>query len=265
MWTNEYKELVNRNIGLLTEAQQETLHTSCFAVFGLGGLGGVVAEILARSGIGWLKIIDFDKFEPTNLNRQIFAFRNSLGRFKTDVTEEYLKQINPDIKIEKYLDIAPDNIDIMLKDAKIAVLAIDTVKPCVILSRAAKQHDIPLVEGWAIPFGNVRVFTKDTPGLEEVYGLPTAGRELSMIAEDEFKGLKLYVLSTLKKIDGVEAYYPQPAIDRIMKGEITSFAPIVWLTAVLMSLEAIKVVLKLGKIAYSPNFALYNPFKQEIP
>ncbi len=50
-----------------------------------------------------------------------------------------------------------------------------------------------------------------------------------------------------------------------MKGEITSFAPIVWLTAVMMALEAIKVVLKWGTPALSPNFALYNPFKHELP
>jgi molybdopterin-synthase adenylyltransferase len=265
MWSQSYSNMVNRNIGLLTEGQQECLRKASVALFGLGGLGGVIAEIFARSGVGSIKIVDYDKFEPTNLNRQIFAFQETLGRWKTDVTEEFLKKINPELKIEKFNKVDVDNIDEILKNTSIAVLAIDSAKPCVIISRAAKKCGIPLVEGWAIPFGNSRVFTKDSPTLEEVYNLPTKGRAISDISEEEFKELKIYMLAELKKIKGVEDFYPPLAIERIKKGQIPSFAPVVWLTAVLMAFETLKILLQWGKPPLSPHFSLYNPFDNSIP
>jgi len=262
---NEYQELVNRNLGLLTESQQETLRKAVAAVFGLGGLGGVIAEILTRSGIGGFKIVDRDKFEPTNLNRQIFSFRDTLGRLKTDVSEEFLKKINPGIRIEKFTEVSNANIDKILQGVNIALLAIDSAEPCIIISRACRKLGIPLVEGWAIPFGNVRVFTKDTPSLEEVYHLPTLSKDINSFSQEDIQKLKLHMLETLKRIDGIKGFYPPLAIERILKGEITSFAPLVWLTAVLMSLEAIKILLNWGKVSLSPNFSLYNPFSQQIP
>jgi len=265
MWSKEYMELINRNIGLLTQGQQETLRKSCVAVFGLGGTGGVMAEIFSRSGIGGLKIVDKDKFEPTNLNRQIFSFRDTLGRLKTDVSEEFLKRINPEIRIEKFTQVNAENIGQILQSVNIAVLAIDSLEPCIVISRACRKLGIPLVEGWAIPFGNVRVFTKDTPSLEEVYHLPTLSKEINSISAQDFTQLKLHMLETLKRIDGIEDFYPPLAIERILKGEIPSFAPLVWLTAVLMSLEGIKILLKWGEVSLSPNFSLYNPFIHKIP
>ncbi|MBF0532572.1 MAG: ThiF family adenylyltransferase [Candidatus Omnitrophica bacterium] len=265
MWSESYHQMIDRNIGILTEAQQESLKGSTIALFGLGGLGGVIAEIFTRAGIGGLKIVDYDKFEPTNLNRQIFSFQDTLGRWKTDVTEEFLKKINPEIKIEKYNVIDQSNVDQILNNSKIAVLAIDSAKPCVIISRAAKRLGIPLVEGWAIPYGNSRVFMPDSPSLEEVYDMPTLGKDIADISDEDFKALKIYMLANLKKIDGVEKFYPPLAIERIQKGQIPSFAPIVWLTAVLMALETLRILLKWGEPILAPRFSLYNPFDNTIP
>lgn len=265
MWNETYGKMINRNIGILTQSQQENLQNTSVALFGLGGLGGVIGEILTRSGIGTLKIVDYDKFEPTNSNRQIFAFDETYGKMKTDVTESFLKKINPDIKIEKFNEVSSGNINQILNNASIAVLAIDSTKPCVIISRAARKNGLPLVEGWAIPFGNVRVFTKDTPTLEECYQLPTIGKDADAISDEEYKKLKIYMLSALKKINGVEKFYPPLAVERIMKGEIPSFAPVVWLTAVLMALETLKILLNFGTPSLAPKFGLFNPFDYSLP
>jgi len=265
MWSDAYGQMINRNIGILTEDQQKSLQNTTIALFGLGGLGGVIGEIFARAGVGSLKIVDYDKFEPTNLNRQIFANHDTFGKWKTDVTEEYLKKINPEIKIEKFNEINQHNVDQILQNSQVAVLAIDSAKPCVIISRAAKKMNIPLVEGWAIPYGNTRVFTKDTPTLEEVYNLPSQGKAIEAVTDQDYAGFKLAMLSALKKIEGVENFYPPLAIERIQKGQIPSFAPIVWLTAVLMSFDALKILLKWGQPPLSPQFFLYNPFDNSIP
>lgn len=265
MWSQEYNNLIERNIGLLTHQQQEILEKSCIAIFGLGGLGGVISQILCRSGICSFKIVDNDRFEHTNLNRQIFSFKETVGRLKIDVTEEFLKKINPQVKIEKYLEVTEENIDKILKGVDIAILALDSVKPCLIISRATQSLKIPLIEGWALPILNVRVFTENTPSLEEAYNLPTIGKAISSISDEEFKELKNHMLSTLKKIEGIEKFYPPWAIKRIREGKIPSFAPMVWLTATVMSLEAIKILLSWGKIPLSPKFSLYNPFDHTIP
>jgi len=265
MQPKEYSDLTQRNIGLLSEEQQNRLKTSCIAVFGVGGLGGVISEILARCGVGSIKIVDNDTFDATNLNRQIFAFRDTLGQDKIEVTEKFLKKINSQLIIEKYKEATEDNIEKILKNTDVAILALDSIKPIIIISRSCGQLNIPLVEGWALPFGNVRVFTAQTPSLEEAYNMPTKGKEISSISQKDFKELKNYMLSTLKNIKGIDKFYPPLAIQRIMEGKIPSFAPMVWLTSVLMSLEAIKIILKWGDISLAPAFSLYDPFTQKIP
>jgi hypothetical protein len=142
---------------------------------------------------------------------------------------------------------------------------VDKVQTCVLISRRAKEKNIPLIESWAVPYGNVRVFTKDTPGLEEVYHLPSRNRELKEISEEEFKKMDLMMLEVVSQFPGIKSFYGPQAIERIMQGENTTFAPCVWLNSVLMSLEAVKILLGRPKIALAPAFALYNPFLFEIP
>lgn len=264
-WSPEYQALVNRNIGLLTEERQERLRTCKAAVFGMGGIGGTAFEVLVRCGIGNFSIIDKDVFEPTNMNRQIFAYPHTMGRMKIDVASEWASQINPDISVVKFDRVGEDNIADILKEADVVVLGIDQLKPCIIASRKAREMGIPLVEGWAIPYGNVRTFTTQTPTLEEAYGLPTQGRSVSSISDEEFKKLGTEVLLGLTKIEGVGDFYSEEVRKRVAEGHITSFAPMVWLTAVLMAFEAVKVLLQWGNIAFGPNFTLYNPLRHRIP
>ena len=76
------------------------LKTARVAVFGIGGVGGYVAEALARSGVGSLELIDSDTICLSNLNRQIIATLPDLGRYKVDVMKERILSINPDAKVE---------------------------------------------------------------------------------------------------------------------------------------------------------------------
>ena len=69
------------------------------AVFGIGGVGGYVCEALVRSGVGHFDLVDDDKVCLTNLNRQIIATRKTIGRYKTEVMLERMKDINPDVDV----------------------------------------------------------------------------------------------------------------------------------------------------------------------
>ena len=72
------------------------------AVFGIGGVGGYTVEALARSGVGSLDLIDDDKVCLTNINRQIYATRKTVGQYKVDVAAERIKDINPDAVVRTY-------------------------------------------------------------------------------------------------------------------------------------------------------------------
>lgn len=80
----------------------EKLQRSRVAVFGIGGVGGYAVEALARSGIGTLDLIDDDRVCLTNLNRQIHATRKTVGKYKVDVAEERVHEINPDCRVYSY-------------------------------------------------------------------------------------------------------------------------------------------------------------------
>ena len=87
---------------LLGPAAMERLAAARVAVFGLGGVGGYVVEALARGGVGALDLIDHDTVSLTNLNRQIFATRSTVGRYKVDVARERVLDINPEAVVHTW-------------------------------------------------------------------------------------------------------------------------------------------------------------------
>lgn len=87
---------------LFGKEAMNTLYGARVAIFGIGGVGGYTAEALIRSGVGALDLIDDDKVCLTNLNRQIFATRKTVGKYKVDVAAERLAEINPDAVVRTY-------------------------------------------------------------------------------------------------------------------------------------------------------------------
>lgn len=125
----------------------EKLSKSRVAIFGIGGVGGYVAEALVRSGIGAIDLIDNDKVSLTNINRQIIATHKTIGMYKVDAAENRLKDINPNVKITKYnLFFTPEtaeNIDFSKYDYVID--AIDTVIGKLEIIEKAKKSNIPVI------------------------------------------------------------------------------------------------------------------------
>ena len=123
------------------------LARSRVAVFGIGGVGGYAVEALARSGVGSLDLIDHDKVDLTNLNRQIFALYSTLGRYKVDVAKERIADINPQARVHAfqvfYLPETAGQFDFTQYDYVID--AIDTVTGKLALIERAQEAGVPVI------------------------------------------------------------------------------------------------------------------------
>ena len=132
-----------RNILYWGEKAQEKLCSSHIVVFGLGGVGGFCAEALARSGIGELTLVDFDKVSDTNINRQLIALYSTVGQFKTELFEKRLKDINPNIKLNLINDFYTEDFD--FSEINYVADAIDTMRSKINLLVKCKESNIPVI------------------------------------------------------------------------------------------------------------------------
>ena len=125
----------------------EKLAGSRVAVFGIGGVGGYTVEALARSGVGTIDIIDDDKVCLTNINRQIIATTKTIGKYKVDVAEERIFDINPKCNVIKHRTFyMPDSADeFEFEKYDYIVDAIDTVTAKIDLVMKANQYKVPII------------------------------------------------------------------------------------------------------------------------
>ena len=122
-------------------------------VLGLGGVGGIVVEMLARIGVQKFVLVDYDKFEITNLNRQILALDENIGCFKTEIAAKRLKSIGPQIEVKTYQEFAtPENIHKFLENVDIVVDAIDSVQSKVSILTYLHKNNIPVVSSMGAGF-----------------------------------------------------------------------------------------------------------------
>lgn len=119
----------SRSLPLLKEEGLEKLKKSRVAVFGIGGVGSFTVEALARAGVGAIDLIDNDVYSETNMNRQLYATRKTLGMQKTDAARERIEEINPECKVTCHnVFYLPENAEqFNLKEYDYIVDAVDTV------------------------------------------------------------------------------------------------------------------------------------------
>ena len=121
------------------------LSTKHIAVFGLGGVGGHVAETLTRSGIGELTIVDKDSIDITNINRQILALHSTIGQNKVDVCSSRLLDINPKIKVHPVNIEFSSTSDLDFSKFDYVVDAVDDIEAKVTIISRAKAQNIPVI------------------------------------------------------------------------------------------------------------------------
>jgi len=172
-------EQYSRNMGILNQEEFLIVKKTRVLVVGAGGLGGYITSSLVRLGVEQIIIIDFDDFEESNLNRQIFSSTLTLNKSKVEVTKERLLEINPSSKI-KIMHLRYDNeIDKHLYDnIDIVFDAVDNIKTKLLLEDHCTLYNKPLVHGaiggW---YGQMGIILPNAYILKDIYKDKVSGVE----------------------------------------------------------------------------------------
>ena len=137
------KEMFSRSIGLLGEENFSLIQSKTIAIFGLGGVGGTALEALARTGFTHFLLVDFDKVDPSNLNRQILYTQKDIDRTKVEVAKERILAINPEADI-KIFNMKAQDFDFNQK-IDFIVDAIDDVEGKLFILKNTQEKNIPQI------------------------------------------------------------------------------------------------------------------------
>jgi len=269
-WCQSYWDQVKRNIGLISLKEQECLREAQVAVLGQGGLGGPLTEQLARSGCENFVICDNDKFEESNLNRQV-CVRADIGKFKVDVVEKLLKDINPEIKVSKYYEVNELNVLNIINHSSVVVLTLDNLLTSILISRKCREKKILMLEAWAVPYIWAWWFTSESEEYEICYGFKTKNMTISKISQSKslLLDLKKQLLNKLMQFpEIVDRYNREKGVfEAILSGNhpYVSLAPIVRIAASYLAFEVIfSGILKIKKMTLAPQIIGYDYFKSKI-
>lgn len=175
-----------RNKKTLSDEDQLKLATSSVAIVGCGGLGGYIAEELARIGVGRLVLIDGDRLEVSNLNRQIMATELNIGQWKVEAARDRLQSVNSEVHIEVVRDwFEEEKGPELFRAVDLVCDALDSRETRVMLERVCHQMELPLVyasiAGWfgqlgvSMPgdFSVSRLYGRGERGVESAWGNPS--------------------------------------------------------------------------------------------
>jgi len=170
-----YYEMFDRNIGVFTQEEQSKLKGKKIGIMGCGGMGGISAQIIARTGIENMILADPEKFEVVNINNQFTAFKTTIGENKAKVTAKMVSAINPKINLEIYDEGLTDkNVENIVKSVNIIFDCIDynALYYSYILNKSAKKEGKYVLAPQAIGYGaSVLVFDPNSLSFNEYMGL----------------------------------------------------------------------------------------------
>lgn len=252
----DYKRAFGRNYGIFTDEEQEKIRNAKILLVGCGGIGGVMAIMLARCGIENFVLVDPDTYELTNINRQVTCFVDTIGRNKAEITAEEIARINPQIKVTAYKEIEPDKMEEVITKENIDVVvgaSDDFAMSVVALSTANKLGKVAIMPYPVGMLARVSVSMPGRPPPEQFYALPTEAsyETLRKLTTTPFfrqrfrKALEYY-----RDVGG----WREEWFELFLKGERphAQICPVVWLTAALGTLEILKVITGRWKPVVAP-------------
>ena len=260
-----YNEIFSRNIGIISESEQEKLKRATISIAGVGGVGGLLAERLLRMGIGHLIITDPGTFEKSNFNRQFGSSMLNLGKNKAETVFHQIKDINPQAKIDYHTDGITTEADAMqfVHDSDLVIDEMDfgLFKQSIYLQRAARQRGIYYFFASALAFGAmVTIFQPNGLTLEEFDNLP-ANADLSNIAAPQVPLEKVIPVIPSYVSAGISTAFQQ-----IHDGERA--APTssigVGLASIMAANEAMNIILKKREVVIAPRYTYIDLLDQRF-
>ena len=166
-----FAQMLERTRRFLTDDDLRKIQAQTVALAGLGGVGAIVPELLVRFGVTKFRLMDKDRYEPSNLNRQLYATRSTMDRWKVEVAAERMTEINPSAHCEALITekASRQNVETLVSGADLLLVETDMPSSKFIFREAAHRHRIPLINGHceAVVGGSVHVFDYRDAGQRE--------------------------------------------------------------------------------------------------
>jgi tRNA A37 threonylcarbamoyladenosine dehydratase len=222
----------------------DKVRNSIIAISGLGGVGAITAELLARWGVKKFRLLDKDKYDPSNLNRQLFATSSTLDQYKVDVTVDRIMDINPYADIELTVKDSVDNKNVQsfVKGAGIVIQTADSPS-CQLFYRAAKQYKVPVATGYSTLTGcRVQVYDYRR---NSVWYKVEAFRD--RLKRNGSKDITEMTRDELREFDAKVMHPAMPTMNFVTN-----------IAGAMIVGEAIKLLTGTGKVCRFPNVVDYN-------
>ena len=253
-----YDDAFSRNIGWVTRSEQDTLKAKRVAIAGMGGVGGVHLLTLVRMGIGAFTIADFDTFDVANFNRQVGASMSTVGRPKADVLAEMARDINPDVEIRIFpAGVTTENLPDFFQDADLYVDGLDffafearreTFATCARLG-------VPAITAAPLGFGTALLnFLPGQMTFEEYFqwgDLPENEMAVRFLLGLAPRGLHFPYLTDISAVSLEERRGPSSIIG-------------CQLCAGVAAGEALKILLKRGKVMSAPHGMQFDSYRNKL-
>jgi len=260
-----YAEFTTRNFGFVTEAEQAQLRGACVFVCGTGGMGGSAIMSLIRAGVGRLILADMDKFDVSNLNRQLFATLDTVDRDKAEATRDQCLRINPEAQIEVLGPNWSDSVERLVGAADVVINGTDDLGASLLLYRTARALGRSVIDAYASPLPSVYVTAPTDPMPEERLGYPTVDIAWDALTPDMRDKAALAEVAYVMTHSSSRHY-----IDLALAGEMVagkrgrmSFAPMVIMAGTLMGGEAVNAILDRPRGADCRGWFL-NPHRGKV-
>lgn len=261
----DYAEFTTRNLGFVSRAEQERLCETPVFVCGTGGMGGACLLALVRAGFERIGFADFDTFEVSNLNRQVFANLDAVGREKTAATREQLLKINPHLEPDVHGADWTDRLDELLPRYRIVVNGMDDLAAGVQLYRKAREHGATVIDAYTAPLPSVTVVAPADPRPEERLGFPVRTvdwRDIhAELAAACVEKELVYVLTHSNSAAHVDHDIAAEMVAG--KRKRISFAPMVIATGMLMAFEVVNLALA-RKSGTDYRGYFFNPWTAKV-
>ncbi len=254
----DYETAFSRNLGWTTPPEQMQLRQKRVAIAGAGGVGGAHLLTLARLGIGAFNIADLDTFELANFNRQSGAMMSTLQKPKVDVMAKMAIDINPELDIRLFSEgIGSSNVEDFLKDVDLYVDALDyfAFEARMAVFAACEKLGIPAIT--VAPLGMGAALVNFIPGkmtFEQYFGFENQS--------DENKAIRFLVGLAPKAVHRHYLVDTKYVDLKNQRGPSTPMA--VQICAGIAGTEALKILLKRGKVWAAPHSLTYDAFYNRL-